>query len=98
MEGAIVFRCHTYSHKCVLFIHGLVCAQVVIWTGNLTFWFFTILLLTYTTLEISWNQYFGRQHLLIAVNCCAECVHTRASYWVYLTFCYYVLWSAAIFY
>jgi hypothetical protein len=44
----------------------------------------------YTTLEISWNRSFGRQHLLMAVNCCAECVHTRASYWVYLTFCYYV--------
>ena len=72
IKNALIYNtiCFWFSYlllkMCALFMQGWVCAHFLIGTGNRTFWFLTILLLTCIAVEISWNKYVGRQHLLIA--------------------------------
>jgi len=61
IKTALIYNtiCFWFSHlplkMCALFMQGWVCAHFLIGTGNRTFWFLSILLLTCIAMEISWN-------------------------------------------
>lgn len=52
-------------------------ALFVIWTGNLTFRFHTILSLTYRTVEVHGISMLGDNVFTVVVNYCAECAHEK---------------------
>jgi len=61
IKTALIYNtiCFWFSHlplkMCALFMQGWACAHFLIGTGNRTFWFLSILLLTCIAMEISWN-------------------------------------------